>query len=199
MGADPAANVFILGGESRSLTVLQEMVRGHCASVQCFSTPEECLSQLAKTACDILIIDHDGNSVDGLELIPLVRQLSPGTSSLVLLRSSEIRTAVLALKMGAADCIEKPVEESKLIPAIEAGLGGRRPAPRLTKPLSETEIRVLHLVLLGNTSGQVGAVLHRSRRTIEAHRRSIMGKLGVSNLAGLARRAIELGLVSATE
>jgi LuxR family maltose regulon positive regulatory protein len=62
-----------------------------------------------------------------------------------------------------------------------------RPATPL--PLSGREAEVLEAVAQGLTSGEIGAHLHLSRRTIEAHLRSIYRKIGVTTRAAAIRYA----------
>jgi len=67
----------------------------------------------------------------------------------------------------------------------------------LSKPLTEVEQAVLRLVLQGKTNGEIAAELHRSRRTVEVHRASIMTKLGARHIVDLVRHAALAGLTSA--
>ena len=59
--------------------------------------------------------------------------------------------------------------------------------------LTVREAEVLALVGQGLTSRQIGAALFISPRTVDAHRRSLMGKLSISNGPGLVKFAIEHG------
>jgi DNA-binding CsgD family transcriptional regulator len=61
--------------------------------------------------------------------------------------------------------------------------------------LSPREEEVLRLVAQGKTSREVGVLLAISPRTVDTHRRNIMEKLGVHDVASLTRAAIRAGLV----
>jgi DNA-binding NarL/FixJ family response regulator len=61
--------------------------------------------------------------------------------------------------------------------------------------LTAREREVLALVAAGQTNKQVAAALGISPRTVEAHRESLMRKVGIRTVAGLTRLAIEAGLV----
>jgi two-component system response regulator FixJ len=197
MVADSGKSVFVLGPERQSWAALEALVRQCHASVSCFARREDCLARLAKKRCDLLIIDCDGDTWDGLEVLAQARQVLPPSSSLVLIKPRDVSTAVRAMKLGAADCLEKPVQEEQLRTAIEAGLAGVRSCVALpVQALTPAEGRVLQLILAGKTNAVIGRILHRSRRTVEAHRRNIMHKLGVSTLAGLVMRALAMGLIT---
>ena len=64
------------------------------------------------------------------------------------------------------------------------------------KELTSRETEVLKLVVDGNTSKGVAALLDISYRTVEVHRRQIMQKLGIKHLPGLTKYALKNELVS---
>lgn len=71
--------------------------------------------------------------------------------------------------------------------------------PYMAKPLTRTEMKVLHLILNGKSNKEMAALLHRSVRTIEVHRSHIMRKFEADNIIELFKRAAAMGLVDLTE
>jgi DNA-binding NarL/FixJ family response regulator len=67
--------------------------------------------------------------------------------------------------------------------------------PYIAKPLTRTEMKVLHLILNGKSNKEMAALLHRSVRTIEVHRSHIMRKFEADNIIELFKRAAAMGLV----
>lgn len=61
--------------------------------------------------------------------------------------------------------------------------------------LTEREKSVLEYVCEGMSSGEIGTYLQLSARTIEAHRRRLMQKVGVPNTVQLVRWAIRVGMI----
>jgi GAF domain-containing protein/DNA-binding CsgD family transcriptional regulator len=61
--------------------------------------------------------------------------------------------------------------------------------------LSQTDRRVLHLVVEGLTNCEIGAQLHLSANTVKFHVRKILDKSGAANRTDLTRRAIREGWV----
>ncbi len=55
------------------------------------------------------------------------------------------------------------------------------------------EAQVLQLILAGRTSFDIATELHRSKRTVDVHRKNIMRKLQATGLVDLIRRALEMG------
>ena len=75
---------------------------------------------------------------------------------------------------------------------------GQAPAvPRQLRSITQREQQVLQLVWGGFMNRDIGRRLKISVRTVEAHRSSMMLKMGVSNTAQLLRQAIHLGLLKA--
>jgi DNA-binding NarL/FixJ family response regulator len=67
--------------------------------------------------------------------------------------------------------------------------------PRQSRSITPREQEVLRLVWGGFMNRDIGQRLRISVRTVEAHRSSMMLKMGVSNTAQLLRQAIQLGLL----
>lgn len=62
--------------------------------------------------------------------------------------------------------------------------------------LSAREQEVLHLIAYEYSSKEIAAALHLSEQTIISHRKNIMIKLGVKNVAGMMRVAFGTGILS---
>ena len=75
---------------------------------------------------------------------------------------------------------------------IQAFLGKTEVAP---VTLSSRETQVLQLLAEGKSTKETGALLGISVRTVEAHRRRTIAKLGIHDTAGLVRYAIRRGVI----
>ena len=69
------------------------------------------------------------------------------------------------------------------------------PSVRPLRNITPRETQILQLIWAGYMNRDIGHRLKISVRTVEAHRSSIMLKLGVSNTAQLLRHAIQLGFI----
>ena len=67
--------------------------------------------------------------------------------------------------------------------------------PNAAKLLTAREREILAHIADGSTNREIGTQLGISTRTVEAHRDSLMRKLGIRTVAGLTRLAIEQGIV----
>jgi DNA-binding CsgD family transcriptional regulator len=65
------------------------------------------------------------------------------------------------------------------------------------KRLTPRELEILHLLVEGNTSKEVGASLGISAKTAETHRANVMRKLSMHSISELVRYAIKNEIVKA--
>jgi len=164
-----------------------------------FSKCRDCLEMLSAKPCDILIVDLEGSEREGLELLTQVRRMAPWVSTLAIVERAAVPLAVKAVKAGACECLEKPVSALRLCEAVEAQLVRVAAVPRSQRALTHMEIQILQLILAGKTSQDIATHLHRSKRTIDVHRKNIMRKLQVCSLVDLIKRALGMGLVEDSE
>jgi FixJ family two-component response regulator len=134
--------------------------------------------------------------MDGIELLAQVKHIAPWLPVLVITGYGDIPMAVKALKLGASDFIEKPVDRQTLLSTVELLLSKVTPPDTLRgKALTRVEMGVLRLILDGKSNSEIAFLRHRSVRTIEDERCRIMHKLGVDNVVDLVKRAVAMGLV----
>ena len=175
------------------------MLRGIGIRTSCYTDPATCLVGLRSQECSLLITDLKMPEMDGIEVLQKVKNMAPLVPVLVMSGFGDIPTTVRAMKAGAVDFVEKPLEKKNLVCVVETILQ-ENPCtdPDSVKPLSPAETNVLALVLSGKTSKEIGRLLHRSTRTIEWHRSHIMHKLKAGNMLDLFKRVLALDLIDVT-
>jgi len=188
--------VFVVDDEVGVLKAVEETLATLDVEVTCFVNPFTCLERLQLQKCDLLIADLKMPEMDGIELLTNVKRQIPWVPVLVVTGYGDIPTAVRAIKAGAEDFIEKPLDKSTLISLVESILHDNELANTVAgRPLTPTQTKVLKLVIDGNSNREIADLLNRSVRTIEVHRAHVMEKLGVTSMLELIKRAIALGLV----
>jgi two-component system response regulator FixJ len=189
-------HVFILDDEPQVGEVIRRILEGAGVKVSCFCEPAVCLAALRPQTCHLLITDLRMPEMDGMEVLAKVKRIAPWIPVLMVSAYGDVQTAVKAVKEGATDFIEKPLEKGNLIHKVYSTLQEIAfPDSSLGKPLSSAEMSVLSLVLDGKSSKEIARLLHRSTRTIEWHRSHLMQKLNAENMLDLAKRATALGLI----
>jgi two-component system, LuxR family, response regulator FixJ len=162
-----------------------------------FTRAEDCLSAIKEQKCDLLIADLNMPGMNGMELLRSVKKIHPLLPVLMVTGFGEISVAVMAMKAGAFDFIEKPFDEELFLPVVRAALeksaaGGSAGGLILTN----AEKRILQLVAEGKSNKEMANVLNCSIRTVENHRYRIMRKMNIESTAGLVKAAINMGLTS---
>jgi DNA-binding NarL/FixJ family response regulator len=107
---------------------------------------------------------------------------------------AELREAIRALHSGRT--YYSPELASQMAEALRKGKEPKAETPSLaTDVLTAREREILVHIAQGKTNKEIGLELGISTRTVEAHRDSLMRKLGIRTVAGLTRLALEQGLL----
>lgn len=133
----------------------------------------------------------------GLELRAGLRERGIDVPVVVLTAHGDVATARAALKSGAFDFIEKPVDHVMLLDVLHNALRadrGRRAAAtartsadRRMERLTQREREILALIAAGHQNRAIATQLGISARTVEVHKARIMEKLECRSLADLLR------------
>jgi two-component system response regulator FixJ len=135
----------------------------------------------------------------GMDGLTLLRRLQSNLSAppLILITGhGDIAMAVAAMKAGAVDFLEKPLEAQSLLESIRTALRSRgthadarevESARQRITQLTSREYEVLHYVVGGRSNKETAASLGISPRTVETHRARIMEKTGAKGLPELVR------------
>ncbi len=192
--------IYVFEKEAGVRDLLESSLAPDEASVDAFYRFQECIDRLATKPCDLLIVDLDGCPEEGLDVLEQARRLTPWVSSLVIVAQAAVGCAIRAIRAGAGDCLDKPVQPERLLTVVRTQLArvdvSTRRRPRA---LTQMEVQVLQLILAGRTSYEMADDLHRSKRTIDVHRKNIMRKLQATCLADLIKRALGLGFTDQQE
>lgn len=108
--------------------------------------------------------------------------------------------AVAAIKIGAADFIEKPFDESRLLAGVRDAIeesqrretaGERKDLPAKFESLTARQRQVMELAVAGLSNKEIGSQLDISPKTVENHRAWVMERIGARNIADLVRLAMK--------
>ena len=201
MNDSAVARVFVVDDDECIRAAVCAILRR--AKYDCIDFPDvaSCLEELKAQnsdlaeGCDVLITDVKMPGKDGMELLQEVRAAFPWIPVIMMTAYGSIPMSVQAVKIGAFDFIEKPVDETRLLSLVESALlkEAELHDPLVGKPLTRTERIVLCLILEGISNKRIAYILERSERTIEVHRSRVMRKLGVDNLVDLVKKSTAMG------
>lgn len=156
-------------------------------------------SPIGEAGC--ILLDIRMPEMSGLEVHRRLRERGNDTPVIFLTGHGDVSMAVRAMRDGAFDFLEKPVEDQELIDRVLGALrhdAERRAndarksgtASRLAR-LTPRELQIAHLIADGNSSREIAITLGLSVRTVEGYRGRVMAKLEVDSLAQLVRAMVE--------
>ena len=177
------------------------------------SDGREVLEQVEKHRPDVAILDITMPRLGGLEALERVRSRHPEVKVILLSVHDDPLFIQNAVSLGADGYLLKNGRAAEVIAAVRATMKGGsyfsppvareiveqlRAPRRAAEPfrlLSSREREVLHLIAEGLSAKEVAAELQISTKTVEAHRTSLMRKLGVRKATELVRYALRHGLI----
>jgi two-component system response regulator FixJ len=189
-----------------------ELVRGLLAAMlasagiasRTFASAVDFLDAAADLGPGCIITDLQMPQVDGIELIGRLAQLGVQRPVIVISGRGGVPQAVLAMKAGARDFIEKPLRRQALLDVVAAAIAADARAGQaeaseavvddLISVLSPREETVMRGVVAGRGNKTIAYEMGISPRTVEAHRAKIMMKTGARSLSELVRRACLAGI-----
>jgi two-component system response regulator FixJ len=191
--------VFVIDDDEAVRDALKMLLRAVDLQVEVFASAAAFLNgyRLHQAGCIVLDVRMPGTS--GLALQEQLSSRHIDLPVVFLSGHADVPIAVLAMKQGAYDFIEKPIAAQRLVPVINKALEfDRQQRTCLSRPgrtqnhvtellatLTPREHEVLNLVIDGQSTRAIAACLKVSIKTVEFHRARMREKLGVSSIAEL--------------
>jgi two-component system response regulator FixJ len=192
--------VFVIDDQSAVRDALAEMLSVFGHGVRTFESADAFLATLTGEETGCIVSDVRMPGTDGIELVRELSRRGSALSVVLISGHADVPMAVAAIKAGAEDFIEKPVDDVQLLAAINRSLArtyARQQSlgelERQFRTLTAREAEVMDLVVQGYTSQAIAARLDISPRTVESYRVQIMDKMKAPSVAVLVRLAVRLG------
>lgn len=191
--------VAVVDDDARIGWTVATILKGVGFAVRTYTDPERCLAELSAAPVDILITDLQMPGMDGLDLLARVKAAQPQTEVVMLTGEADKSVAIQALKAGAYDFFEKPVDAAELVETIrktaryQALLRERNLLAQQLSMVSEDEARRWGIHAFVGASEPVRKML-RSVRLLQASPNTsvlITGESGTGK--ELVARAIHFG------
>lgn len=199
--------IFLIDDQESVRHALGELLDVFGYRVETYESADRFLETCDLSRAGCIVADVRMPGMNGIELVEeLVRRRS--ALPIVLISGhADVPMAVAAIKAGAEDFIEKPVDDVQLVAAINRGLARAFEQQVRQQSLQELsaqferltprEREVFDLVIDGCTSHAIAARLDLSTRTVESYRTQVMEKMRAESVAALVRQAIRLGRLTA--
>jgi FixJ family two-component response regulator len=196
------ATIFVVDDDPDVRIALDCLLRASGWSVRTCASAVEFLDAPPGCDCGCILLDVSMPGMTGPELHEIMIERGLRTPVVYLTGNCTLSTGVKAMKSGALDLLEKPVDEARLLQAVgnavsrHAGIcvaqarTGETTA-RLAS-LSPREREVMQHVVAGRLNKQIAVDLGIAEKTVKVHRGRMMAKMGVRSVARLVHLFDEL-------
>jgi two-component system vancomycin resistance associated response regulator VraR len=195
--------ILLYDAYTLALEGLNDTIRGihDFEIVGAFSDEGDMLTCLKESSVDVVVLNLMLKSSEELETVKKIKSIQNQVKIIVMMDSTDDMVYKRALEMGVNALLRKDTSYSQLISDILNVAKGNDIIPNslvsgnLGKILSETELKVLNLMVYEHTNEEIAQTLFISKRTVESHVSDILQKLNVNSRAGAVREAVKLKLV----
>ena len=201
----PDTIVYVIDDDEAVRQSVEFLLKTVGMRVHGFESAKAFLELLPQIGTSCVVTDVRMPEMTGIELLRRVREVRPDLPVIVITGHGDVPLAVEAMKLGAADFIEKPFDDEVLLTAIKSALGrwqkdARQEAERTTfsgklATLSNRERDVLNGLVAGKPNKVIAFDLGISPRTVEIYRANVMTKMSAGSLSELVRIALLTGLI----
>jgi RNA polymerase sigma factor (sigma-70 family) len=165
--------------------------------VMTWADPQAFLAHFDRDGIGAIVLDVRMPGISGLTVLDTLVAQGVDQPVIMLTGHGTVDMCRRAFKAGAAEFLEKPVDDELLIETLQNAVRQhvqsreRHQADRAARErfaqLSEREREVLGLIVAGLTNKEIGCALDLSPRTVETHRANLFAKLQAESLAQLIR------------
>jgi two-component system response regulator FixJ len=198
------AVVHVVDDDESLRRALQRLLRAAGYTALTYGTAAAIL-EAAPRLSGCILLDLRMPDMDGLEVQARLSKLGIRLPVIVVTGHGDVPTAVRAMKAGAHDFLEKPIDEEMLLVAVQAAFrdGAQMAradeagqAARRLAGLSPRERQVLEGIVAGKPNKVIAYDLDISIRTVEVHRARLLTRLGTHSMAAAIRIAVLAALVA---
>jgi two-component system, LuxR family, response regulator FixJ len=199
------AIVHVLDDDEAARESLAFLLRAHAIEVRTYESATAFLKAAPGLQSGCIITDVRMPEISGIDLLRRLKELKIFLPAIVITGHGDVALAVEAMKIGAADFLEKPFDDEVLLAAVRSALRRgdderQREAQRAEvnerlASLSNRERDVLNGLVAGQANKQIAFELGISPRTVEIYRANLMGKMQAVSLSELVRMALTAGVL----
>jgi two-component system, LuxR family, response regulator FixJ len=200
------AKVYVIDDDEAMRDSLDFLLTSAGFNVSLFETALDFLDALHGLEFGCVISDVRMPGLDGIELLKRIKAANSPFPIVIMTGHGDVPLAVEAMKLGAADFLEKPFEDDRLIGMIEAAIRQAEPAAKSEAvtldiaariaTLSPRERQVMEGLITGLSNKLIARDYDISPRTIEVYRANVMTKMQANNLSELVRLAMRAGMLN---
>ena len=196
--------VFIIEDNDDAREALCFLFESVQLKTKSYSSAEQFLKHYDPECLGCLIVDVRMPGISGLDLHEELIAQNALIPIIITTGHADVPMAVRAMKAGAFDFFQKPINEELLIERVRQAIehdvrmrpaeGKRRELLRRLNLLTPREHHIMKKLIDGKSTKIIAYELSISDKTVETHRRNIMKKMEAKNVADLVRMGVECEL-----
>jgi two-component system response regulator FixJ len=202
MNAKPI--VHIVDDEDAVRISLATLLDVHGFTTRVYESGKAFLEGVDPAVPGCALVDVKMPGLDGIGLVEQMGKVGIEVPVVMMTGFGEVAIAVKAMKAGAVDFLEKPLDEGELLTILNRILSQSQASTQLSGQkeqagarlarLTDRERDVFNGLTMGKTNKGIALDLGISPRTVEVHRARLMEKLEARTLSDLVRLSLSLGL-----
>ena len=190
--------IYLVDDDESVLDSLAFLLQEFDYQVQCFANGEDFLQQAKLDQAGCVVLDSRMPTMRGQQVHQVLQQQHSPIGVIYLTGHGDVPMAVEALKQGAVDFLQKPIDGKVLVEAINKACEYSEQATQAMtiqkafESLTEREQAILRLVVQGMKNQQIAEALCIAVRTVEVHRSNLMKKFSAKSIAELVMQYAQL-------
>lgn len=163
---------------------------------------------------DVVLMDLAMPLLNGADATATIMERRESSKIVILSMHSTVEHVFRALQAGALGYLRKESAGNEVVDAVRAVYAGRRYlSQKITESvvddyvrkraeesplesLSQREREILQMLVEGRSGTEIARLLHLSPKTVDTYRSRMMQKLGIGDLPGLVKFALQHGLTT---
>jgi len=196
--------VHVIDDDEAVRDSLSFLLRTAQIDVQAHGSATVFLAALPELRPSCVITDVRMPGLSGIDLLRRLKELKINVPVIVITGHGDVPLAVEAMKVGAADFLEKPFDDEVLLASVRSALkqqdgqvkrdSERADIESRLAALSSRERDVLNGLVAGHANKIIAFDLGISPRTVEIYRANLMNKMHAASLSELVRMALIAGI-----
>lgn len=205
---DDSPTVFVIDDDPSIRGSLSLLLASAGFDVKTFASANEFLKLYkVEEGPSCMVLDVQMKGLSGLGLQEELTNRGYTIPIVFITGHGDIAMSVQAMKSGAVEFLTKPFDDDELLSAVNEALlkdskahASREEQQQIMKKLGSLTTReheILTYLITGMLNKQIAYELKISERTVKAHRKQVLNKMGVSSIAALVRLTEKAGVLPA--
>jgi two-component system, LuxR family, response regulator FixJ len=202
----PEQIVYVIDDDDAVRHSLEFLLKTAGINARGFESAKAILEVLPQIKSGCIITDVRMPDITGIDLLRHVKESGLDIPVIVITGHGDIALAVEAMKIGAADFLEKPFDDDLLLASVRTALNKEANTAKhkveiadihdKLAALSNRERQVLDGLVAGKANKVIAFDLGISPRTVEIYRANLMTKMAANSLSDLVRMAMTAGILA---